>query len=313
MSSRSFNASSSRYGFNGKEKDNETNVNGGSYDYGERNFDARLGRWIALDPLTKKYPFNTPYNGLANNPIINIDGDGRENIVYIYDLRLMNTKLSASEKKQIINEVKKTAEKLNSYYKEHGINVQAAVLVSVPSKIELDKSDVLATIGSAEQHKTFDALYSDRQQTLPNSTDKAYKYDEIGPSISVGPEVTTGSRTAFGDAGDRVAVNTDILSDYAAAHGVTSGEAAVLVIAHGTLTHTNKITHSDESPAHHEYSTGEKNDVTTSGDNQPSKREDYLKMMNKVGPKLKEAQTREGAHNNKNLPSVNVNKKHIAK
>ena len=314
MPSRSFSASSYKYGFNGKEKDDETNVSGGSYDFGDRMYDSRLGRWLSIDPLVNKYTYASPYNGFANNPIINVDNDGQENIVYIYDLRLMNPKLSKAEKKQIINETKETAQKLNAYYKNHGINVNAAVLVTVPSKSEIDKSDVVATIGSAEDHKTFDALYSDRQITLPKGTDQgATKYDEIGPDINVGPEATTGARTPFGDAGDRVAVNTDKLSDYAAAHGVTSGEAKVLVIAHGTLTHTNKITHSDETAAKHEYTTGEKGDVTTSGDGQPSNREGYLKMMNTVGPKLKEAQTRDGARNNNKTPAVNINKKHIAK
>jgi RHS repeat-associated protein len=302
-----------QYGFNDKEKDDEVKGSGNSYDFDERTYDPRLGRWLSIDPLNKKYPYLSPYNSFANNPIINVDKDGRENIGYIYDLRLMNPKLTNSERKEIIQEVQATAEKLNGYYKDHGINVQAAVLINVPAKTELDKSDVLVTVGSAEQHKTFDDLYSDRQITLPKGTDKPYKYDEIGPDVNNGPETTTGSRTPFGDAGDRVAVNTDILGDYASAHGVTTGEAEVLVIAHGTLSHTNKITHSDEAPASHEYATGEKGDITTSGPNQPTNRSGYLKMMNTVGPKLKEAQTRPGAHNNSKTPSVNVDKKYLPK
>ncbi len=40
--------------------------------------DARLGRWLSLDPLQKKYPFSSPYTYVLNNPIINVDVDGRE-------------------------------------------------------------------------------------------------------------------------------------------------------------------------------------------------------------------------------------------
>ncbi len=66
-----------RFGFNGKEGDNEINVDGGSYDFGARVYDSRLGRWLSLDPLQRKYPTLSPYNYCANNPIMFIDPDGK--------------------------------------------------------------------------------------------------------------------------------------------------------------------------------------------------------------------------------------------
>ena len=71
-----------KYGFNGMEKDDDINVNGGSYDFGARIYDSRLGRWLSLDPLMVKYPFLSPYVGLADNPILYIDFDGRDIIVH---------------------------------------------------------------------------------------------------------------------------------------------------------------------------------------------------------------------------------------
>ncbi len=67
-----------RYGFNSMEKDNEINVNGGSYDFGARIYDSRLGRWLSLDPLMVKYPGLNPYCGMGNNPILYIDIDGKD-------------------------------------------------------------------------------------------------------------------------------------------------------------------------------------------------------------------------------------------
>lgn len=67
-----------RFGFNGKEADNEINVNGGSYDFAARIYDGRLGRWLSLDPLQSHYPNLTPYCGFGNNPIFYIDDDGRK-------------------------------------------------------------------------------------------------------------------------------------------------------------------------------------------------------------------------------------------
>jgi RHS repeat-associated protein len=58
------------------EKDNEINVNGGSYDFGARIYDSRLGRWLSLDPLAAKGVGLSPYNFCFNNTNIYVDSDG---------------------------------------------------------------------------------------------------------------------------------------------------------------------------------------------------------------------------------------------
>ncbi len=70
------------YGFNGKEKDNEINVSGGDYDFGERIFDGRLGRWLSIDPLFSNYSSLTPYNFSNNSPNLFLDPDGRTITIY---------------------------------------------------------------------------------------------------------------------------------------------------------------------------------------------------------------------------------------
>ncbi len=67
-----------RYGFNGKENDNEVKEEGNSIDYGLRIYDSRLGRFLSTDPLGKKFPFLTPYQFASNSPIAFIDLDGAE-------------------------------------------------------------------------------------------------------------------------------------------------------------------------------------------------------------------------------------------
>jgi hypothetical protein len=39
-------------------------------------YDPRVGRWFARDPLTKKYPYDSPYSFVGNNPITLQDPDG---------------------------------------------------------------------------------------------------------------------------------------------------------------------------------------------------------------------------------------------
>jgi RHS repeat-associated protein len=64
-----------RYGFNGKEKDDEVKGEGNSYDFGARMLDPRVGRWFARDPLEGKHPYLSPYNAFENNLVIFIDPD----------------------------------------------------------------------------------------------------------------------------------------------------------------------------------------------------------------------------------------------
>lgn len=65
-----------RFGFNGKENDND--IESGAQDYGMRIYDGRLGRFLSVDPLTKKYPELTPYQFASNSPIWGVDRDGKE-------------------------------------------------------------------------------------------------------------------------------------------------------------------------------------------------------------------------------------------
>jgi RHS repeat-associated protein len=67
-----------RYGFNGKEKDNEVKGEGNQQDYGMRIYDPRIGKFLSVDPLTDKYPFYGSYNFAANTPVNAVDVDGME-------------------------------------------------------------------------------------------------------------------------------------------------------------------------------------------------------------------------------------------
>jgi RHS repeat-associated protein len=67
-----------RYGFNGKENDNEVKGTGNQQDYGMRIYDPRIGKFLSVDPITKQYPELTPYQFASNTPVWAIDMDGLE-------------------------------------------------------------------------------------------------------------------------------------------------------------------------------------------------------------------------------------------
>jgi RHS repeat-associated protein len=73
-----------RYGFNGMEKDGEewSGNAANQLDFGARIYDPRIGRWLAIDPLSIKYPSISPYAFVANNVINAVDPDGKK-IIFV--------------------------------------------------------------------------------------------------------------------------------------------------------------------------------------------------------------------------------------
>lgn len=73
-----------KYGFNGKENDNEVIGEGNQQDYGMRVYDPRLGKFLSVDPISAKYPELTSYQFASNTPIQAIDLDGLEAAVVVF-------------------------------------------------------------------------------------------------------------------------------------------------------------------------------------------------------------------------------------
>jgi len=70
------NSVAKKYMFNGKEFDESFNETLNTYDFGARNYDPALGRWMNLDPLAEQMRRHSPYNYAFNNPTYFIDPDG---------------------------------------------------------------------------------------------------------------------------------------------------------------------------------------------------------------------------------------------
>ncbi|HRG29363.1 MAG TPA: RHS repeat-associated core domain-containing protein, partial [Chitinophagales bacterium] len=74
-----------RFGFNGKENSDEIYGDAHAIDFGARIYINRLGRWMSVDPLKEKYPSSSTYLAFGNNPLLFVDSEGKDIVLYFED------------------------------------------------------------------------------------------------------------------------------------------------------------------------------------------------------------------------------------
>ncbi len=145
MVGRSWEAGSGyRYGFNGKENEDEIAGNNNAIDFGARLYDSRLGRWFSCDGKLGLYNDYSPYHFGYDNPIITIDPNGEENVVVIGG----KDESGANDKNKFINSGLK---KVHDMHKSQPNENLTVILVLTPSmtRIELKQINKMAKLYGA--------------------------------------------------------------------------------------------------------------------------------------------------------------------
>jgi RHS repeat-associated protein len=212
---------------NGQEKDDEIVGSGNSYDFGERTYDPRLGRWLSIDPLSAKFPYYSPYSAFANNPVWYVDNDGKENIVYLVYLPNKDNKITKQDASDM-------AAKANENYKKMGLNTRVVMVdKSITGGKEfnaskIDKTDAVAVIGTVGDVTKYvtkqgggDYLKGWSGGSEPERSQNEKQFDENGDVKSYG-------------GGKFIAIDANVVNDYAAANGWTQAEAGGQIINHGS-------------------------------------------------------------------------------
>jgi hypothetical protein len=108
-------------------------------------YDSRLGRWFAVDPLARKYPMLSPYAFVANNPLIYIDPDGKDIIIYLANGTSVKYKPGMSV--QTTDKfTKKVIESLNKIYSTSEGAIVVTTLVNSSNNFNISESKYLATL-----------------------------------------------------------------------------------------------------------------------------------------------------------------------
>tara|TARA_B110000093_G_scaffold180904_1_gene223842 strand:- start:724 stop:1659 length:936 start_codon:yes stop_codon:yes gene_type:complete len=140
-----------RYGFNGKENDDEVKgVKGSQQDYGFRIYDPRIGRFLSTDPLASTFPWYTPYQFAGNKPIKFIDIDGLEEGELVIDSK--NPRLATLTWKKNYTVVTEGQGAVHAVYK-------------------LDEKKINAMYNSG-----YNKIYTD---VLPGAKSKTGKYEKV--------------------------------------------------------------------------------------------------------------------------------------
>jgi hypothetical protein len=227
-----------RFGFNNQEKDNEVAGSGNSYTAEYWQYDARLGRRWNVDPVVKVW--ESPYAAFANNPILYVDYNGDDNIVYLVVLptrRNIFTLLKAY----------KIAREANKYFEALGLKTRVVVVDKKLTKGQLfdpnkiDKTDRVAVFG---EHKDVIEYVKKHNKTFGKELEAKWEGGSDNPERSENPNHAGGKF---------IAVDATSLQEFGSKlGGLSEIQAGAITIMHG-VGHTSTLDHAyfqdkDENP-----------------------------------------------------------------
>lgn len=152
-------------------------------------------RWLSIDPLSAKYPYLSPYNFVTNNPIIYVDQDGRENIIYLVVANDKNGKASLKPET-----AQKIASEANKIYQNLGLKTRVVVYEGKEAfnPKYMDKTDAVAVVGNTKSQTTEYIKKNISSEFGKNLEENGFPSSKDNPESSENPSKKGGSIVAVG-------------------------------------------------------------------------------------------------------------------
>jgi RHS repeat-associated protein len=160
-----------RYGFQGQEKDDEIKGEGNSLNYTFRMHDPRVGRFFAVDPKSKTYPYYSPYQFSGNRVMDAIELEGLEPKSIVKKQFSTETITVSPELDEPQEPQKLIYKKVTSEFTKPAVHLLS--LVSGISESEINKVDIKNADGT--KIPAYEPKEGGGAMTLPTGNPDAYQ------------------------------------------------------------------------------------------------------------------------------------------